>query len=168
MDFIVNNIVNVDTHPFEPFIKNDTKYLIVGTIPPHRFCINSLEDGDVKWFYGSKDNSFWKIISSVFDVELNDLDSIEKRKEFIQHLNPIVSHFYEIISGGKETVQVEYDSHLLAQDWQRLLTENLDKDRQLTYTSKGIHKDDLHFKMNQQFIKKNSTQLSFSFNKVSK
>jgi hypothetical protein len=48
MDFIVNNIVNVDTHPFEPFIKNDTKYLIVGTIPPHRFCINSLEDGDVK------------------------------------------------------------------------------------------------------------------------
>ena len=82
MDFIVNNIVNVDTHPFEPFIKNDTKYLIVGTIPPHRFCINSLEDGDVKWFYGSKDNSFWEIISSVFDVELNDLDSIEKRKEF--------------------------------------------------------------------------------------
>lgn len=82
MDFIVNNIVNVDTHPFEPFIKNDTKYLIVGTIPPHRFCINRLEDDDVNWFYGSKDNSFWEIISSVFDVDLNDLDSIEKRKEF--------------------------------------------------------------------------------------
>lgn len=85
MDFIVNNIVNVDTHPFEPFIKNDTKYLIVGTIPPHRFCINSLEDGDIDWFYGSKDNSFWEIISSVFDVELNDLDSIEKRKEFSEN-----------------------------------------------------------------------------------
>lgn len=87
MESIVNNIVNEDTHPFEPFIKNDTKFLIVGTIPPHRFCTNSLEDGDVNWFYGSKDNSFWEIISCVFNTKLNDLDSIEKRKEFSTNNN---------------------------------------------------------------------------------
>ena len=85
MDFIINNIVNEDTHPFEPFINSETKFLIVGTIPPHRFCIKELKNGDIDWFYGSKDNSFWEIISSVFDVELNDLDSIEKRKEFSEN-----------------------------------------------------------------------------------
>ena len=85
MDFIINNIVNEDTHPFEPFINSETKFLIVGTIPPHRFCNKELINGDIDWFYGSKDNSFWEIISSVFDVELNDLDSIEKRKEFSEN-----------------------------------------------------------------------------------
>lgn len=85
MDFIINNNVNKDTHPFEPFINSETKFLIVGTIPPHRFCNKELINGDIDWFYGSKDNSFWEIISSVFDVELNDLDSIEKRKEFSEN-----------------------------------------------------------------------------------
>lgn len=110
--------------------------------------------------YFAKNRVFDAASLEIYDEPIVQYGSVifEKRKEFIQHLNPIVSHFYEIISGGKETVQVEYDSHLLAQDWQRLLTENLDKDRQLTYTSKGIHKDDLHFKMNQQFIKKTGSQ----------
>jgi len=36
-----------------------------------------------------------------------------KRKDFVQQLNPIVQNFYQIISGGKETVSVIYESHLL-------------------------------------------------------
>ena len=38
------------------------------------------------------------------------------------------------------------------------LAERLDKDRILTYTSKGIHKDDLSFEMNQNLIKKIGSQ----------
>ena len=82
MDFIINNIVNEDTHPFEPFINSETKFLIVGTIPPHRFCIKKLINGDIDWFYGSKDNSFWEIISSVFDTKIECLNTVEKRQEF--------------------------------------------------------------------------------------
>ncbi|MCS3870446.1 RecF protein [Chryseobacterium ginsenosidimutans] len=36
-----------------------------------------------------------------------------KRRNFVEKLNPIVKNFYHIISGGKETVSVLYESHLL-------------------------------------------------------
>lgn len=82
----------------------------------------------------------------------------EKRKEFVSKLNPIVQNFYQIISGGKETVSVTYESHLLESSFENLLSENIDKDRMLTYTSKGIHKDDLLFEMNSILIKKTGSQ----------
>lgn len=59
----------------------------------------------------------------------------EKRKEFVEKLNPIVQHFYEIISGGKEIVNVIYESHLLTEEFHSLLSGSIDKDRALTYTS---------------------------------
>jgi DNA replication and repair protein RecF len=81
-----------------------------------------------------------------------------KRKEFVQQLNPIVQNFYQIISGGKETVSVIYESHLLDNSFQNLLLESLERDRMLTYTSKGIHKDDLLFEMDSILIKKIGSQ----------
>lgn len=81
-----------------------------------------------------------------------------KRKEFVRQLNPIVQNFYQIISGGKETVSVIYESHLLENSFDELLKESLEKDRMLTYTSKGIHKDDLLFEMDHVLIKKIGSQ----------
>lgn len=82
----------------------------------------------------------------------------EKRKTFVEQLNPVVQHFYTIISGGKEAISVDYESHLSETDFSQLLEENLDKDRVLTYTSKGIHKDDLKFEMNGNPLKKFGSQ----------
>lgn len=82
----------------------------------------------------------------------------EKRKAFVDQLNPIIQHFYEIISGGKEKIDVTYESHLSEVNFTQLLEENRERDRQLTYTSKGIHKDDLVFEMNKILIKKIGSQ----------
>lgn len=82
----------------------------------------------------------------------------EKRKEFVAKLNPIVQHFYQIISGGKESVSVLYESHLLEESFENLLQQSLERDRMLTYTSKGIHKDDLLFEMDSVLIKKIGSQ----------
>lgn len=82
----------------------------------------------------------------------------DKRKAFVEQLNPVVQHFYTVISGGKEQIFVEYESHLLEASFDQLLNENLDKDRLLTYTSKGIHKDDLKFEMNGNPLKKFGSQ----------
>ncbi len=81
-----------------------------------------------------------------------------KRKDFVEKLNPIVKNFYKIISGGKETVSVIYESHLLEDSLEKLLKESLERDRMLTYTSKGIHKDDLLFEMDAVLIKKIGSQ----------
>ncbi|WP_294306550.1 DNA replication/repair protein RecF [uncultured Chryseobacterium sp.] len=81
-----------------------------------------------------------------------------KRKDFVEKLNPIVKNFYKIISGGKETVSVIYESHLLEDSLEKLLKASLERDRMLTYTSKGIHKDDLLFEMDAVLIKKIGSQ----------
>ena len=82
----------------------------------------------------------------------------EKRQRFVASILPTIQHFYEIISKGNEKVTVIYESNLNEQNFEEILSENLEKDRVLTYTSRGIHKDDLLFVMNENLIKKFGSQ----------
>lgn len=82
----------------------------------------------------------------------------EKRQRFVASILPTIQHFYEIISKGNEKVTVIYESNLNEQNFEEILSENLEKDRVLTYTSRGIHKDDLRFEMNGNLIKKFGSQ----------
>ena len=82
----------------------------------------------------------------------------EKRHRFVASILPTIQHFYEIISKGNEKVTVIYESNLNEQNFEEILSENLEKDRVLTYTSRGIHKDDLRFEMNGNLIKKFGSQ----------
>lgn len=81
----------------------------------------------------------------------------EKRKTFSQDILPSLQHFYAIISNHKEEIFITYKSDLET-EFETLLRENLEKDRILTYTAKGVHKDDLIFEMNGQNIKKTGSQ----------
>jgi len=103
-----------------------------------------------------------------FDVESLDIyDQIliksgnvifDKRKDFNCKFSPIVERCYNLLSEGAEKVDIFYKSDLLENDFQRILNQNIDKDRILTYTSKGIHKDDLIFSMNGFPIRKIGSQ----------
>lgn len=108
----------------------------------------------------AKNRYFDKDSLEIYDDPISNFGTriFEKRKEFVEKLNPIVQHFYEIISGGKEIVNVIYESHLFDNNFKELLSSSIDKDRALTYTSKGTHKDDLLFEMNGNSIKKIGSQ----------
>ena len=108
----------------------------------------------------AKNRYFDKDSLEIYDDPISNFGTriFEKRKEFVENLNPIVQHYYDIISGGKEKVSVVYESHLSDNTFQELLSSSIDKDRVLTYTSKGIHKDDLIFEMNGNSIKKIGSQ----------
>ena len=82
----------------------------------------------------------------------------EKRKEFTDSMVPLIQNYYEIISNGKEKISVIYESDLEQNSFKDLLVQNLEKDRILTYTSKGIHKDDLVFEMNGISMKRTASQ----------
>ncbi|MGA9211784.1 DNA replication/repair protein RecF [Kaistella sp.] len=82
----------------------------------------------------------------------------EKRSEFTDSIVPLIQNYYEIISQGKEKISVIYESDLKDNPFETLLQQNLEKDRILTYTSKGIHKDDLLFEMNGISMKKTASQ----------
>lgn len=89
-----------------------------------------------------------------------------KRQEFTDSILPLIQSYYETISNGNEKVTVNYQSDLQEdfdhtqpdQKFRSLLQENLEKDRILTYTSKGIHKDDLLFEMSGNSLKKIGSQ----------
>lgn len=73
-------------HPYQPFIQNDTKKLIVGTLPPPRFSTGELLEKDVDFCYGSYYNSLWLFIDKIHKLNLrydNSNEAIEQRKQFL-------------------------------------------------------------------------------------
>jgi hypoxanthine-DNA glycosylase len=58
----------IETHPFKPFVPPNATVLIVGSFPGRDITQRNIDND--KWFYGTKRNQFWDIISSVYDTEL--------------------------------------------------------------------------------------------------
>ena len=110
--------------------------------------------------YFAKNRTFDLDSLEIYNDPLNKFGTqiFEKRQRFVASILPTIQHFYEIISKGNEKVTVIYESNLNDQKFEEILSENLEKDRVLTYTSRGIHKDDLRFKMNGNLIKKFGSQ----------
>ena len=82
----------------------------------------------------------------------------ENRTKYSQELIPVFQQYYEEISGGREKVELVYRSRLQEKDFAALLSESLEKDRLLQFTTTGPHKDDLLLQMNDYPIKKSGSQ----------
>lgn len=106
--------------------------------------------------------------SSQFDIELvgvwNDqlqvLGSViyEKRSTFVQEIIPVFQKYYSFISGNKEEVKLEYNTHMADGHYERQLSGSMQKDLALGYTSRGIHRDDLVFALDGLPIKRLGSQ----------
>lgn len=96
----------------------------------------------------------------VFDAQMAVLaDSIyKKRKEFAERLGPIVSSYYSLLSGGKEQVGIGYESDLDKGGLEDLLGCCRERDLLLHYTTAGIQRDDLVFKMDGHPIRRCGSQ----------
>lgn len=81
-----------------------------------------------------------------------------KRVEYLEKLEPIFQHYYELISSGKENIKMVHESQLYDADFSALIKEAVPKDRILQYTSVGIHKDDILFNLGEYPIKKLGSQ----------
>jgi|TARA_B110001452_G_scaffold196629_1_gene166638 DNA replication and repair protein RecF len=91
-------------------------------------------------------------------LALNATIIFEARKAFASELLPLLTHYYQLLSGGKEAVGVRYKSALHDSSMDELLTENEAKDRVLQYTSNGTHRDDLVFHLGEHPIKRVGSQ----------
>ncbi|HZL08822.1 MAG TPA: DNA replication/repair protein RecF [Prolixibacteraceae bacterium] len=80
------------------------------------------------------------------------------RLTFIEKLQPIFQNYYQLISGGKETVGLKLHSGLTENNFEQLLKQSLGKDRMVQYTTTGIHKDDFEFELANNPIKKFGSQ----------
>ena len=121
---------------------------------------NTLQQRNALLKYFAKNRTFDLDSLEIYNEPLTKFGTqiFEKRQRFVTSILPTIQHFYEIISKGNEKVTVIYESNLNEQNFEEILSENLEKDRVLTYTSRGIHKDDLLFEMNGNLIKKFGSQ----------
>jgi DNA replication and repair protein RecF len=82
-----------------------------------------------------------------FQMEENAGYIYSSRNEFSRKVLPLVSKYYNALSGGKEEVSIEYRSDLQRGTLSSLLADNEGKDRLLGFTSRGVQRDDLVFIM---------------------
>ena len=96
----------------------------------------------------------------IWDMQLIDLAKKVhlEREAFINNFTPLFQHYYELISGGKERVGMNYISHLNDSDFSAVLKNAFQKDCALEYTTVGVHKDDLEFTLDGFNIKKFGSQ----------
>lgn len=73
-------------HPYDIFIPDGTRKIIVGTLPPPRFSTNNLKERDVNFCYGSCDGMLWPVLDRLFDLKLkfdNSREAVRQRKQFL-------------------------------------------------------------------------------------
>jgi DNA replication and repair protein RecF len=96
----------------------------------------------------------------VWDAQMIILGNFifEKRKEFLADFLPSFQNFFNLISNGNESINIEFTSQLNTTSLSNLLNEASRKDSRVGYTTVGIHKDDLTFQINGNPIKKFGSQ----------
>ncbi len=82
----------------------------------------------------------------------------EKRVKFIADFTPIFNRFYNFIAGAAEKISIVYDSCLLKQDLKNIWLDTRSKDIILHRTTQGIHRDDVHFTLDDKPLKRFGSQ----------
>jgi DNA replication and repair protein RecF len=107
-----------------------------------------------------KKKTFDRETLSIYDQKIIELGLpiYEKRKDFLEKLSPVFEVFYREISGGEEKVELVYQSQLEEGNYEELLNKSLDRDLLVQYSTCGIHKDDLIFKIDNFPVRTNGSQ----------
>ena len=80
------------------------------------------------------------------------------RTEFLTKFIPIFQKYYDLISGKKEEISLEYLSQLNDYSFETLFKDNLTAELRSLHTKVGVHKDDLEFLIDGHSVKKYGSQ----------
>ncbi len=121
-------MAEIETHPFKPFAPGNTTVLIIGSFP-------GKEPGD--WFYGSKRNQFWKIISGVYET------SLETREQKQTLFNKQGIGIGDLILRAKRTANNNQDENLEVVEYNDKELRDIIENPRITsifFTSKFVEK----------------------------
>lgn len=124
----------IETHPHKVFVPLHASVLIIGSFPGRRHSV----ENENEWFYESKRNQFWKIISAVYQTELPDVT--QKKKLFEKKGIAIGDLFYKV----KRIKENNSDSSLQVIEYNDKALGKIFKDKQfhsIFFTSKFIEKE---------------------------
>lgn len=109
----------------------------------------------------------FKDVAMIYNIQLAKYGAriVNNRYLFVEKLKPISARIHDAITSQGESLTIDYESKIerasvaeMQNNMQRILDENLDKDRQLQYTSIGAHRDDLKLSVNGVDVRKYGSQ----------
>lgn len=81
-----------------------------------------------------------------------------KRREIAEALYPAVAEFYKLLSGDREQVELVYKSELNDASFDELFAASRERDIVNGFTTSGIHRDDLTFRIGGMPLRKYGSQ----------
>lgn len=125
----------IEIHPFKAFIPENVTTVIVGSFPGREVTHRFLSEDE--WFYGSKRNQLWKIISGVYGTELQT--RTEKQSLFKKHGIGMVDIFLKV----KRKEDNNMDSNLEVIEFNDKAIKSILKNhniKKIFFTSKFVEK----------------------------
>lgn len=96
----------------------------------------------------------------IWDMQLAEYGTkiIECRKKFIDEVNRIIGGIHEKLTGGRENIELSYESSAGELSMEEMLRKNRERDIRFKSTSAGPHRDDLCFRVGDLDIRKFGSQ----------
>ncbi len=96
----------------------------------------------------------------IWDMQLAEYGTkiIERRKKFVQEVNEIIGEIHEKLTGGREKIQLSYETSAGDFSMEEMLRKNRERDIRFKSTSAGPHRDDLCFRVGSLDIRKFGSQ----------
>ncbi len=168
---------HIGRYPIVVIIPDDTQLATEGSETRRRFLDNTLSQLDRTYLMALMDynkllkqrnvylkttheHDFNENLVNVYDQQMSPPAQLifEKRKALIELINPYFLEVYKMLSNDHEQVSLSYRSQLNEAKLLDLRVESMEKDRILTRTTTGIHKDELTFKINGKAVKRFASQ----------
>ena len=85
----------------------------------------------------------------IYDMQLSEHGTriYERRREIVEQMQPLVEEYYRIISGDREQIEIIFRSELEELPMQDILIRSRERDIVNQFTTSGIHRDDVVFKI---------------------
>lgn len=110
-------------------------------------------------------NKFLKMSSDeamlqIYDMQLAEHGTrvYERRKEIIERMQPMVAEYYSTLSEDREQVEMVYRSELEQMPLTEVLLRNRERDIVNQFTTAGVHRDDIIFRIGGYPLRKYGSQ----------
>ena len=96
----------------------------------------------------------------IYDMQLAEHGTrvYERRKEIIERMQPMVAEYYSTLSEDREQVEMEYRSELEHMPLTEVLLRNRERDIVNQFTTAGVHRDDIIFRIGGYPLRKYGSQ----------
>ena len=109
-----------------------------------------------RFLKGSSDESMLQI----YDMQLSEHGTrvYECRKAIIEKMQPLVAEYYKYLSEDREQVEISYRSELADMAMGELLLRSRERDIVNQFTTSGVHRDDVVFRIGGYPLRKYGSQ----------